>query len=249
MTRSYAKELFTPFDDPKREFCSTRYPFKTLSLDDLSSSEFDLFSDLEEQSEGEAVETMEPTMEDYMSILLYEMDDPNITMEEYIKLEEEKAQRRGKVYSWETPTYCKIWCDEDVHDLRSIETEFPTVFYNDALTSEVVLLCEPTKNDNDKVNMPSFPSSESTISYFDDFDYFKDFEKEFPAVAYNDALASKLDFSPETTINPQHVDEFNLKNETSLFECDGINKAYPGDLTEKKMTLVEYLLSGIFYML
>ncbi|GJZ97325.1 hypothetical protein Tco_0669778, partial [Tanacetum coccineum] len=33
------------------------------------------------------------------------MDDPNITMEEYIRLEEEKARRRGKVYNWENATY------------------------------------------------------------------------------------------------------------------------------------------------
>ncbi|GJW31037.1 hypothetical protein Tco_0047912 [Tanacetum coccineum] len=33
------------------------------------------------------------------------MDNPNITMEEYIRLEEEKARRRGKVYNWETATY------------------------------------------------------------------------------------------------------------------------------------------------
>ncbi|GJZ69906.1 hypothetical protein Tco_0633456 [Tanacetum coccineum] len=52
------------------------------------------------------------------------MDDPNITMEEYIRLEEEKARRRGKVYNWETATYGKIWCDEDVHGPRSVETEF-----------------------------------------------------------------------------------------------------------------------------
>ncbi|GKE32058.1 retrovirus-related pol polyprotein from transposon TNT 1-94, partial [Tanacetum coccineum] len=36
------------------------------------------------------------------------MDNPNITMEEYIRLEEEKARRRGKVYNWETVTYGKI---------------------------------------------------------------------------------------------------------------------------------------------
>ncbi|GKF04930.1 hypothetical protein Tco_0035598 [Tanacetum coccineum] len=52
------------------------------------------------------------------------MDDPNITMEEYIRLEEEKARRRGKVYNWETATYGKIWYDEDIHDLRYVETEF-----------------------------------------------------------------------------------------------------------------------------
>nr|GEU70338.1 hypothetical protein [Tanacetum cinerariifolium] len=33
------------------------------------------------------------------------MEYPNITMEEYIRLEEERARRRGKVYNWETVTY------------------------------------------------------------------------------------------------------------------------------------------------
>ncbi|GJX67923.1 hypothetical protein Tco_0303650 [Tanacetum coccineum] len=168
------------------------------------------------------------------------MDDPNITMEEYIRLEEEKARRRGKVYNWETAKYGKIWYDEDVHDLRSVETEFPAIVFDDAFTSEVTPSYEPTvspfndnkidfrisfdesddedytvifdensfsykivsvndlktdsENDNDKVNMPSFPSPEPTVSYFDDLDFFKDFEKEFPAIVYNDALTSKSDF-------------------------------------------------------
>nr|GFD47023.1 hypothetical protein [Tanacetum cinerariifolium] len=65
------------------------------------------------------------------------MDDLNITMKEYIRLEEEKTHRHGKVYNWETATYGKIWYDEDVHDLRSVETKFSAIFYNDALTSKV----------------------------------------------------------------------------------------------------------------
>ncbi|GKB79561.1 hypothetical protein Tco_0946456, partial [Tanacetum coccineum] len=72
------------------------------------------------------------------------MDDLNITMEEYIRLEEEKARRCGMVYNWETATYGKISYDEDVHDLRSVENEFPTIVYNDALTSEVAISYEPT---------------------------------------------------------------------------------------------------------
>ncbi|GKD29889.1 hypothetical protein Tco_1240667, partial [Tanacetum coccineum] len=79
------------------------------------------------------------------------MDDPNITMEEYIRLEEEKSRRSGKVYNWETATYGKIWYDEDVHDLRSVETEFPAIVFNDTLTSKVMLSCETTVsplNDN-----------------------------------------------------------------------------------------------------
>ncbi|GJU79735.1 ribonuclease H-like domain-containing protein [Tanacetum coccineum] len=193
------------------------------------------------------------------------MDNPNITMEEYIRLEEEKARRRGKVYNWETAKYGKIWDNEDVHDLGSVETEFPAIVFNDTLTPEA-LLCEPTvsslnndeidfrisfdesdnedctiifdkklfsykiisvndlktdlENDTDKVNIPSFPSPKPTVSYFDNLDYFKDFEKEFPAIVYNDAQTSKLNFLTEPTLGPQHIDEYNFKDETSLSKCD-----------------------------
>ncbi|GKB98769.1 hypothetical protein Tco_0984906 [Tanacetum coccineum] len=156
------------------------------------------------------------------------MDDPNITMKEYIKLEEEKACRHGKVYNWETATYGKIWCNEDIHDLRSIETEFPDIVLNDVLTSEVALSCEPklsSLNDNQNNFRISFDESDdedytSTVSYFNDLDYFKDIEKEFSAIVYNDTLTSKLDFLTEPTVSPQHIDEFDLKDETQLSKCD-----------------------------
>ncbi|GJV25686.1 putative reverse transcriptase domain-containing protein [Tanacetum coccineum] len=79
------------------------------------------------------------------------MDYPNITIEDYIRLEDEKALRRGTVYNWETAKYGKIWYDEDVHDLRSVETKFPAIVFNDALTSEVMPSCGPSVsplNDN-----------------------------------------------------------------------------------------------------
>ncbi|GJY75550.1 hypothetical protein Tco_0480666 [Tanacetum coccineum] len=115
------------------------------------------------------------------------MDDPNITMKEYIKLEEEKAQKHRKVFNWEIANYGRIWYDEDVHDLRSVENEYPAI-----------------------------PS----VSCIDDLDFFKDFENEFPAIVYNDALTSKSDFSTEPTLCPQHIDEFDLKDETSLSEIN-----------------------------
>ncbi|GJY25201.1 putative ribonuclease H-like domain-containing protein [Tanacetum coccineum] len=134
------------------------------------------------------------------------MDNPNITMEEYIRLEEEKARRRA-------------------------------IVFNDTLTSEAALSCEPTdsENDNDKVNMPLLPSPKPMVSYFDDLDFFKDFENEFPAIVYNDAKdfknefsaivyhiaqTSKSDLLTEPILNPQNIDVFNLKDETSLSECD-----------------------------
>nr|GFA97009.1 hypothetical protein [Tanacetum cinerariifolium] len=81
------------------------------------------------------------------------MDDPNVTMEEYIRLEEEKARRRGKVYNCETARYGKIWDNEDIHDLGSVETEFPAIVFNDTLTSETTLSCEPTVSSlNDEID-------------------------------------------------------------------------------------------------
>ncbi|GJV14045.1 hypothetical protein Tco_1359368 [Tanacetum coccineum] len=67
MTRSSTNEIFTPFKDPKREFRSSRKHFKTLSLDELRSPNFDLFSNQEEYSEEEVAEKMAKTMEQYMS--------------------------------------------------------------------------------------------------------------------------------------------------------------------------------------
>ncbi|GKC67587.1 hypothetical protein Tco_1100185 [Tanacetum coccineum] len=66
MTRSSTNELFTPFKDTEREFRSSRKHFKTLSLDELRSPDFNLFSN-QEYSEEEVAETMAETIEQYMS--------------------------------------------------------------------------------------------------------------------------------------------------------------------------------------
>ncbi|GJS76778.1 hypothetical protein Tco_0726659 [Tanacetum coccineum] len=92
------------------------------------------------------------------------MDNPNITMEEYIRLEEEKAHRRGRTFNWETATYGKV-------------------------------------------------------SYFDDFDYFKDFENDFTAIVYNDALTSGPEISSEPTIRyegKEYTDTYSVDFEERL---------------------------------
>ncbi|GJT82508.1 reverse transcriptase domain-containing protein [Tanacetum coccineum] len=65
-TRSLTNKLFTPYKEPEREFRSSRRHFKTLSLDELRSPDFNLLSD-QEYSEEEVAETMAETMEQYMS--------------------------------------------------------------------------------------------------------------------------------------------------------------------------------------
>ncbi|GJR57289.1 hypothetical protein Tco_1499451 [Tanacetum coccineum] len=61
------------------------------------------------------------------------MDDPNITMEEYIRFEEEKARRRGQMFNWQTATFGKVenYEDEDVCSIDS-ETEYTTIVFNNA---------------------------------------------------------------------------------------------------------------------
>ncbi|GKE76110.1 hypothetical protein Tco_1542230, partial [Tanacetum coccineum] len=151
------------------------------------------------------------------------MDDPNITMEEYIRLEEEKAQKRGKVFTGKL----LISSLNDEIDFRisfddSDDEDYTMIFDKNSFSYKIIStndLKTNSENDNEKV-MPSLPSPEPTVSCFDDLDFFKDFENEFPAIVYNDAPTSKLDLLIELILRPQHIDEFDLKNETSLSEYD-----------------------------
>ncbi|GJY37902.1 hypothetical protein Tco_0424266 [Tanacetum coccineum] len=121
------------------------------------------------------------------------MDDPNITKEEYIRLEEEKARRCGKVFNWETAMYAALSCESMGSSLNNDEIDLEYRLTN--LTMKIA-------------------------RYFDDLDFFKDFENEFPAIVYNDAQTFKSESLTEPILNPQHIDEFNLKDETSLSKCD-----------------------------
>ncbi|GJU58441.1 hypothetical protein Tco_1236207 [Tanacetum coccineum] len=126
-----------------------------------------------------------------------------------------------------------ILCRPTVSPLNNNEIDFRisfdesddedyTVIYDENSFSYKIIYVDNLKtdseNNNDKVNMPSFPSPEPEVSYSNDLDFFKDFENEFPVIVYNDALTSKSNFLTEHIVSPQHIDEFN--NETSLSECD-----------------------------
>ncbi|GKB56032.1 hypothetical protein Tco_0912218 [Tanacetum coccineum] len=158
------------------------------------------------------------------------MDDPNITIEEYIRLEEEKARIRGKVFNWKTAKYGKIWYDEDIHELRSVKTEFPAIAFNDEIISSNDLKTD-YENDNEKVNMPSLPPPEPRVSCFDDLDFFKDFENEFPAIVYNDSQTSKSDLLTEPILSPQNIDKFNDETSFSEYNEEEQNVLYFNDLS------------------
>ncbi|GKE41471.1 hypothetical protein Tco_1468755 [Tanacetum coccineum] len=156
------------------------------------------------------------------------MDDPNITMEEYIRLEEEKARKHGKVFNWETTKYGKICSLNDEIDFRlsfddSDDEDYTVTFDKNSFSYKIISINDlktDSENDNEKVSMPSFPPPEPTVNCFDDLDFFKDFENEFPAIVYNNAQMFKSDLLTEPILNPQHINEFNLKDEASLSECE-----------------------------
>nr|GEW41536.1 hypothetical protein [Tanacetum cinerariifolium] len=80
---------------------------------------------------------------------------------------------------------------------ESDDEDYTVVFDKKSFSYKIIYandLKMDSENDNEKVNMPSFPSLEPSVGCIDDLDFFKYFENEFPAIVYNDALTSKSDF-------------------------------------------------------
>ncbi|GJU76195.1 hypothetical protein Tco_1273265 [Tanacetum coccineum] len=157
-------------------------------------------------------------------------------MEEYITLEEEKDRRRGKVFNWETAKYGKIRIDEDVHNLRSVETKFSAITLIDEISSKKTLSCEPTvsslNNEVDfRISFDDFDDEDHTV-IFDkkNFSYKIIYVNNLKTDSQNDNEKVNMPSlpSPEPTDNsstgpveiPHHIDEFDLKTETSLSDCD-----------------------------
>ncbi|GJS27353.1 hypothetical protein Tco_0487973 [Tanacetum coccineum] len=137
------------------------------------------------------------------------MDNPNITMEEYIILQEEKALSRGETFNWQTATYNKMeYCEDEDDCFTNFESEFSAIVLDD--TSGEALSWEPTVsplNVNEIDFRISFDESDDEdytpeVRYSNDLDFFKDFKNEFPAIVYNDALTSKSDFLTEHIVSP-----------------------------------------------
>ncbi|GJR92204.1 reverse transcriptase domain-containing protein [Tanacetum coccineum] len=81
------------------------------------------------------------------------MDNPNITMEEYIILQEEKALSRGETFNWQTATYGKMeYCEDEDDCFTNFKTKFSAIVLDNTLTSDAKLSCGPMVsplNDNE----------------------------------------------------------------------------------------------------
>ncbi|GJS11979.1 hypothetical protein Tco_0368775 [Tanacetum coccineum] len=121
------------------------------------------------------------------------MDDPNITMEEYIQLMADKARGRDHMFNWETATYDEEYCD-DLNSFTDFETDFPAIVYNDASTSNQNVSSEPT--------VSIYNAIKSDI----DFDIpFSDSEDEDYTFIYNKDLSS-YKLVPFNDLKPEPCD-------------------------------------------
>ncbi|GJU61110.1 hypothetical protein Tco_1238876 [Tanacetum coccineum] len=200
--RAYQRQVFTR----KRAFTfpNTAYPpsaIRRIHEDNYSEIQRKEIRHISAKSSQENAYSQFPIRHIHLLPYAVKMDDLSITMEEYTRLDEEKDHRRA-------------------------------IVFNDTLTSEVTLSCEPMVsplNDNKIDFRISFDESDDEdytpkVNCFDDLDFFKDFENEFPAIVYNDALTSKSDFSTEPA--EQNVLYFN-----GLFP---FNVMYPDDSKSDK---------------
>ncbi|GJX06571.1 hypothetical protein Tco_0194503 [Tanacetum coccineum] len=104
------------------------------------------------------------------------MDDPNITMEEYIRLKEEKAHRRGKVYNWETAKYGYEHVDANFFPLLSINM-MSKRFYNSIMKDTLEFKGKSVVGAF--MNAPIFVGTFSVVTDFaviEDMDHYRDEE-------------------------------------------------------------------------
>ncbi|GKB28282.1 hypothetical protein Tco_0867683 [Tanacetum coccineum] len=116
------------------------------------------------------------------------MDNPNITMDEYIRLEEERAQRRGETFNWQTARFGRIehYCEDEY--FTDFEAEFPAIVLGNtnAISSQGTIVREYEAEKEDS-------------------------EIEFPAIVLNDASTSNTALSYEPTVSLPRKDEIDFR--------------------------------------
>nr|GEU97450.1 hypothetical protein [Tanacetum cinerariifolium] len=147
------------------------------------------------------------------------MDDPNITMEEYIRLEEEKARRHvghligklphlGKLKTMKMRTTLPLTSKLNSQPLGAIESK-PTV-------------CPPNENVIDfKISLDESDDEDYTVIFDENSFSYKiiaanDLKTDSEnAIVYNDGLTSKSDLQIKPFVSSERIDGSNLNGESS----------------------------------
>ncbi|GJR69406.1 hypothetical protein Tco_1413223 [Tanacetum coccineum] len=119
------------------------------------------------------------------------MDNPNITMEEYIRLEEERAQRHGETFNWQTATFGKVRDFDKKECFTNFEAEFLAIVLGN-------------------INAISSQTSQGTT--MGEYEAEKeDSEIEFPAIVLNDTSTYNTTLSYEPTVSLPSNDEIDFR--------------------------------------
>ncbi|GJZ53603.1 hypothetical protein Tco_0608488 [Tanacetum coccineum] len=127
------------------------------------------------------------------------IDDPNITIEEYIRLEEEKSQRHGRTFNWQTATFEKVKNYKDEDDcFIDFETKIPAIVFHNTITSDTALLCAPSVSPPNKNKIDfRIPLDES-----DDEDYTVIFDENSFSYKITSVNNLKKDSENDEILNP-----------------------------------------------
>ncbi|GKE65500.1 hypothetical protein Tco_1519661 [Tanacetum coccineum] len=157
------------------------------------------------------------------------MGNPDNTIEKYIRLEEEKAQRRGQNLNRETATYCKVNYFDDVNYFKAFKAEFPTIVFNDTLMSKPEVPSEPIVS----TRQTKDGDFDFAISYdeSDDEDYTFTYDKNlfyYKLVSVNDLKSNSDNYDNEIGIETPLVDvstnslddniDINVSTDSSAFD-------------------------------
>nr|GEV45718.1 hypothetical protein [Tanacetum cinerariifolium] len=109
------------------------------------------------------------------------MDNPNITMEEYIRLQEEKALSHDETFNWQTATYRKKeYYDDEDESFTNFEAKFPAIILGNIKLSHP----KPHKKQ---------PWGNTKLIEHKDHDWIS-FEMEVPDAMISDAIKKKAGY-------------------------------------------------------
>ncbi|GJZ64636.1 DNA helicase [Tanacetum coccineum] len=136
-------------------------------------------------------------------IYAVKMDNPDITMEEYIELEAYKARRRGQTFNWEIATYGKVRYHEDIDYFKDFETDFPAIIFNDPLATDHKISSEPTVS----------PLDDNEIDFKISFD--ESYDEDYTVIYDKNSFSYKLIF-----VNYLKLDSKNDDNKVNIYVDD-----------------------------
>ncbi|GJY31771.1 hypothetical protein Tco_0415266 [Tanacetum coccineum] len=157
------------------------------------------------------------------------MDDPNITIEEYIQLMADKARGRDKTFNWETAMYGEVYC-KDLDSFIDFETNFPAIVYNDTSTSNQNVSSEPT--------VSIYNAIKSDIDFHISFSDSDSEDEDYTFIYNKDSSSYKLIHSND--LKPEPVNDYVEINIESCSEYIDVKPMDSVICISKDITPVEF---------